>query len=82
MIWAAVATPPAADPGTFLDPVATLAEFSIFYSPKTVGSHLITATITVPGQTPISNTVTLTVTADPASIPVTFTITVGMPIPK
>jgi len=82
MVWTAVATPPAADPGAFLDPVTTLTEFSIFYSPKTVGSHVLTATITVPGQGPITNSVTLTVTADPASIPVTFTITVGTPIPK
>jgi hypothetical protein len=82
MVWTAVATPPAADPGSFVDPVTSATEFSVFYSPKTVGSHLLTATLTVPGQGPISNTVTLTVTADPATIPTSFTITVGTPVIK
>lgn len=81
MVWTA-ANDQGTEAGTFEGASTVTGNFSIWYLPTAKGTHTLTVTLTPEGQAPITGTVVLNVTLDPAAIPASFTITVGTPVKK
>lgn len=81
MVWTAV-NDQGPTSGTFEGASVVTGNYSVWYLPTAKGTHTLSVTLTPEGHAPITNTVVLTVTLDPAAVPATFTITVGTPVKK